>query len=74
MPGQKLTPEIPNARARTSVPTFMYQSIPSLTIPPGNFQLMGEFPHPTGKKGVQTPPPRAYKNEHLEASFSIIHH
>ena len=23
MPGQKLTPEIPNARARTSVPTFI---------------------------------------------------
>ena len=44
----------------------MYQSIPSLTIPtwaktPGNFS-MGEFP-PPGKKKVQNPDPRAYKNE-----------
>ena len=44
----------------------MYQSIPSLTIPPrakplGKF-LMGEFPTP-GQKGVQNPHPRAYKNE-----------
>ena len=26
MPGQKLTPKIPNARARTSVPTFIRES------------------------------------------------
>ena len=26
MPGQKLTPEIPNAQARTSVPTFIRES------------------------------------------------
>ena len=48
----------------------MYQSIPSLTISPlpplsktpGAIFLMGEFPTP-GKKGVQNPTPRAYKNE-----------
>ena len=44
----------------------MYQSIPSLTIPPGQnpraIFLMGEFPTP-GQKGVQNPHPRAYKNE-----------
>ena len=28
MPGQKLTPEIPNAQARTSVPTFIRESPP----------------------------------------------
>ena len=28
MPGQKLTPEIPNARARTSVPTVIRESLP----------------------------------------------
>ena len=28
MPGQKSTPEIPNARARTSVPTFIRESLP----------------------------------------------
>ena len=43
----------------------MYQSIPSLTIPPGkppgNF-LIGEFLTP-GQKSVQNPHPRAYKNE-----------
>ena len=40
----------------------MYQSIPSLTIPPGKF-FDGRIPHPPGKKGVQNPHPRAYKNE-----------
>ena len=40
----------------------MYQSIPSLTIPPGNF-FMGEFPTPWAKKKFKTPTPRAYKNE-----------
>ena len=40
----------------------MYQSIPSLTIPPGNF-FDGRIPHPRPKKGVQNPHPRAYKNE-----------
>ena len=39
----------------------MYQSIPSLTIPQGNF-LMGEFPT-SGQKSIQTPIPWAYKNE-----------
>ena len=29
MPGQKLTPKIPNARARTSVPTFVRESPPA---------------------------------------------
>ena len=28
MPRQKLTPEVPNARARTSVPTFIRESPP----------------------------------------------
>ena len=52
---------------------LMYQSIPSLTIPPppGNFsdELI---PHPPGKNGVQNPHPRAYKNElkpHLRGHF-----
>ena len=57
----------------------MYQSIPSLTIPPrakprGNF-FDGRISHPPGKKGVQNPHPRAYKNElkpHPGAFFSII--
>ena len=40
----------------------MYQSIPSLTIPPGNF-LMDEFPTPRAKKEFKTPTVRAYKNE-----------
>ena len=40
----------------------MYQSIPSLTIPPGNF-FDGRIPHPPGKKEFKTPTPRAYKNE-----------
>ena len=31
MPEQKLTPEIPNARARTSVPTFIMESLPPLS-------------------------------------------
>ena len=40
---------------------LMYQSIPSLTIPPGqnpqsNF-LMGEFPTPWARKEFKTPPP-----------------
>ena len=30
MPGQKLTPEIPNARARTSVPTFIRDPVSDL--------------------------------------------
>ena len=40
----------------------MYQSIPSLTIPPGNF-FAGRIPHTPGKKEFKTPTPRAYKNE-----------
>ena len=40
----------------------MYQSIPSLTIPPGNF-FDGRIPHSPGKKRVENPHPRAYKNE-----------
>ena len=40
-------------------PVLMYQSIPSLTIPPGNF-LMGEFPTP-GQKRVQNPHPGPIK-------------
>ena len=60
---------------------IMYQSIPSLTIPPppwANF-LMGEFPTPLSgaKKKFKTPTPRAYKNElkpHPGAFFSIIHY
>ena len=45
----------------------MYQSIPSLTIPPpwakplGNF-FDGRIPHPRAKR-VQNPHPRAYKKE-----------
>ena len=35
MPGQKLTPKIPNARARTSVPTFYMRESPSPPPPPG---------------------------------------
>ena len=38
----------------------MYQSIPSLTIPPGNF-FDGRIPHPLGKKGVQNPHSRPIK-------------
>ena len=41
---------------------LMYQSIPSLTIPLGNF-FDGRILHPLGKKKVQNPDPRAYKNE-----------
>ena len=46
---------------------IMYQSIPSLTIPPwakpqGNF-FDGRIPHPPGKKEFKTPTPRAYENE-----------
>ena len=32
----------------------MYQSIPSLTIPPGNV-FDERIPHPSGKKEVKTP-------------------
>ena len=39
----------------------MYQPIPSLTIPPGNF-FDGQIPH-LGQKEFKTPNPRAYKNE-----------
>ena len=40
---------------------LMYQSIPGLTIPPGNF-FDGQIPHlPGQKKRVQNPHPRAYK-------------
>ena len=56
---------------------IMYQSIPSLTIPPpGNF-FDRRIPHPSGKKVVQNPHPRAYKNElkpHPGAFSSIIHY
>ena len=41
---------------------LMYQSIPSLTISPGNF-FDGRIPHPPSKKEFKTPNPRAYKNE-----------
>ena len=44
----------------------MYQSIPSLTIPPGKTpgQLFGwANSPPPGKKEFKTPTPRAYKNE-----------
>ena len=41
---------------------IMYQSIPSLTIPPGNF-FDGRIPHPLGKKEFKTPSPRAFKKE-----------
>ena len=34
MSGQKLTPKIPNAQARTSVPTFIRESPPSPPPPP----------------------------------------
>ena len=33
MPGQKLTPKIPNARARTSVPTFYIRELPTRQNP-----------------------------------------
>ena len=59
----------------------MYQSIPSLTIPPGKnpraIFLTGEFPTPRAKKEFKTPTPRAYKNELKPtpgAFFSIIHY
>ena len=51
----------------------MYQSIPSLTIPPGNF-FDGRIPHPLGKKS-SNPHPRAYKNElkpHPRGHFSQL--
>ena len=54
----------------------MYQSIPSLTILPGNF-LMGEFPITPEQKRSSKPHPRAYKNEVKPtpgAFFSIIHY
>ena len=56
-------PEAPASPPQVHV---MYQSIPSLTIPPlakppGNF-LMGEFPTP-GQKRSSKPHPQAYKNE-----------
>ena len=41
---------------------LMYQSIPRLTIPPGNF-FDGRIPQPPGRERVQNPHPRAYKNE-----------
>ena len=45
----------------------MYQSIPSLIIPPGQnpraIFLMGEFPTPGKKRSSKPPPPRAYENE-----------
>ena len=45
----------------------MYQSIPSLTMPPGQnpraIFLMGEFPTPREKKEFKTPTPRTYENE-----------
>ena len=46
---------------------LMYQSNPSLTIPPwakppGN-SFDGRIPNPPGKKKAQNPDPRAYKNE-----------
>ena len=44
--------------AAVLIPTFMYQSVPRLTIPPGN--PPGQFfdrriPYPSGKKKVQNP-------------------
>ena len=35
MPGQKLTPKIPNAQDRTSVPTFIRESPPPLDFQTG---------------------------------------
>ena len=56
----------------------MYQSIRSLTIPPGNF-FMGEFLTPWAKKEFKTPTSWAYKNElkphlwgHLPQLFTKI--
>ena len=52
--------------------SIMYQSIPSLTIPPpGNF-FDGRIPHSLGKRKVQNPYPQAFKNElkpHLRGIF-----
>ena len=46
---------------------LMYQSIPILTIPPGQnpqeMFLMGEFPTPRAKRKFKTPTHLAYKNE-----------
>ena len=52
-------PEVPPSPPQVHV---MYQSIPSLTIPFGNF-FDGRIPHPPGKQGVQNPHPWAYKNK-----------
>ena len=41
MPGQKLTPEILNAQARTSVPTFIRESPPPPRL--GRFQVQQKF-------------------------------
>ena len=40
---------------------IMYQSIPSLTIPPGNF-LKGRIPHPQAQRKCETPTPGAEKS------------
>ena len=64
---------------KKSMCAFMYQSIPSLTILPGNF-FDGQIPHTPGKKELKTPTPWAYKNElnllppRGGAFFSIIHY
>ena len=59
----------------------MYQSIPSLTIPPGQnpqaIFLMGEFPTPQGKKSLKPPPPgpiKWAKTPPPEAFSSITHY
>ena len=40
----------------------MYQSIQSLTIPPGQF-FDGRIPHPLAKEEFKNPNPPSYKNE-----------
>ena len=62
-----------------STKRIMYQSIPSLTIPPPPLRqlfLMGRIPHPPAKKEFKANTLRAYKNElksHPGAFSKIIH-
>ena len=49
-----------NSPNRVSYLAVMYQSIPSLTIPPGNF-FDGRIPHPSGKREFKTPTPGPIK-------------
>ena len=61
-----------------SLNIFMYQSIPSLTIPRGNSRetvLKGRIPHPRGTKKVGNPDPWGRKflqKPHPGQSFSKI--